>query len=113
MGLITPWNFPLIIMREEIFGPVVAVTPFASTEDIPALANATEFGLAASVWTRDLHKARHLAHRIEAGNVGINTHGVGDFAVQLGGHKQSGWGREMGEEVFHNYTEVKAVTAAL
>ncbi len=113
MGLITPWNFPLIIMREEIFGPVVAVTPFASTEDIPALANATEFGLAASVWTRDLHKARHLAHRIEAGNVGINTHGVGDFAVPLGGHKQSGWGRENGEQGLSLYLELKSITARL
>jgi phenylacetaldehyde dehydrogenase len=101
------------MMRDEIFGPVVAVTPFDSSDDIPALANATEFGLAASVWTRDLNKAHHLAHRIEAGNLGINTHGVGDFAVPLGGYKQSGWGRENGEQGLSLYLDLKTITARI
>jgi phenylacetaldehyde dehydrogenase len=101
------------MMREEIFGPVVAVTPFDAAEDIPALANASEFGLAASVWTRDLNKAHHLAHRIEAGNLGINTHGVGDFAVPLGGYKQSGWGRENGEQGLSLYLDLKTITARI
>ncbi len=102
-----------VMMREEIFGPVVAVTRFAAAEDIPALANATEFGLAASVWTRDLNQAHHLAHRIEAGNMGINMHGVGDFAVPLGGYKQSGWGRENGEQGLSLYLELKTITARI
>jgi phenylacetaldehyde dehydrogenase len=101
------------MMREEIFGPVVVVTPFDSAEDIPAIANRSEYGLAASVWTRDLNQAHHLAHRIEAGNLGVNTHGVGDFAVPLGGYKQSGWGRENGEQGLSLYLELKTVTARI
>jgi phenylacetaldehyde dehydrogenase len=101
------------MMRDEIFGPVVAVTPFDAADDIPAIANRSEFGLAASVWTRDLNQAHHLAHRIEAGNLGINTHGVGDFAVPLGGYKQSGWGRENGEQGLSLYLELKTVTARI
>jgi phenylacetaldehyde dehydrogenase len=101
------------MMREEIFGPVVAVTPFESVDEIPAIANRTEFGLAASVWTRDLNQAHHLAHRIEAGSVGINTHGVGDFAVPFGGAKQSGWGRENGEQGLSLYLELKSITARI
>ncbi len=101
------------MMREEIFGPVVAVTPFDAVDDIPAIANRTEFGLAASVWTRDLNQAHHLAHRIEAGSVGINTHGAGDFAVPFGGAKQSGWGRENGEQGLSLYLELKSITALI
>jgi phenylacetaldehyde dehydrogenase len=102
-----------VMMRDEIFGPVVAVTPFTSADDIPGLANRSEFGLAASVWTRDLNQAHHLAHLIEAGCLGINTHGVGDFAVPLGGYKQSGWGRENGEQGLSLYLELKTVTARI
>jgi phenylacetaldehyde dehydrogenase len=111
--IMTDVGADMAMMREEIFGPVVAVTPFGSPDEIPALANDTEFGLAASVWTRDLNKAHHLAHLIEAGNVGINTHGVGDFAVPLGGYKQSGWGRENGEQGLALYLELKSITARI
>jgi len=111
--IITDADAHSAMMREEIFGPVVAMTPFAAAEEIPGLANATEFGLAASVWTRDLNKAHHLAHRIEAGNMGINMHGVGDFAVPLGGYKQSGWGRENGEQGLSLYLELKTITARI
>ena len=62
---------------------------------------------------RDISKANKLAKRIRAGTVWINCHNVFDASLPFGGYKQSGWGREMGEEVFHNYTEIKAVTAAL
>jgi phenylacetaldehyde dehydrogenase len=103
------------VIREEIFGPVVCATPF-SDDDLDIIAkqaNDTIYGLAASVWTRNGGTAHKLASRIRSGTVWINCHNVFDASLPFGGYKQSGWGREMGEEVFHNYTEIKAVTAAL
>src|ERR1700676_2491404 len=103
------------VIREEIFGPVVCATPFGD-DDLDAIAkqaNDTIYGLAANVWTRNGGIAHKLARRIRSRTVWINCHIVFDASLPFGGYKQSGWGREMGEEVFHNYTEVKAVTAAL
>ncbi len=103
------------VIREEIFGPVVCATPFGD-DDLDAIAkqaNDTVYGLAASVWTRNGGTAHKLARRIRSGTVWINCHNVFDASLPFGGYKQSGWGREMGEEVLHNYTQVKAVTAAL
>jgi phenylacetaldehyde dehydrogenase len=103
------------VVREEIFGPVVCAESFsdADLDRMAREANDTTFGLAASVWTRDLSTAHKMARRIRSGTVWINCHNVFDASLPFGGYKQSGWGREMGEEVLHNYTEVKAVTAAL
>jgi phenylacetaldehyde dehydrogenase len=77
------------------------------------MANDTEYGLAASIWTRDIGVAHRLARRIKAGSVRINTPGSVDPALPLGGFKQSGWGRENGREGTEIYTEVKSVTVSL
>jgi phenylacetaldehyde dehydrogenase len=113
--VLTDTNPQMQVVREEIFGPVVCAQPF-DDDDIDRIAreaNNTVFGLAASIWTRDGGLAHKLARRIRSGTVWINCHNVFDAALPFGGYKQSGWGREMGEEVLHNYTEVKAVTTAL
>ena len=103
------------VVREEIFGPVVCAESFsdADLERVAKEANNTAFGLASSIWTRDLSTAHKMARLIRSGTVWINCHNVFDASLPFGGYKQSGWGREMGEEVLHNYTEVKAVTVAL
>ena len=104
------------IVDEEIFGPVVVAQKFSSDSDLDHLAsqaNDSIFGLASSIWTRDLSAAHKMARRIKAGTVWINCHNVFDAALPFGGYKQSGWGREMGAEVLNNYTEVKAVTIKL
>jgi phenylacetaldehyde dehydrogenase len=101
------------VVREEIFGPVVVAAPFSDLDEIAAVANDTEYGLGAGIWTRDISKAHALAKKIRAGTVWINCYNVFDASLPFGGYKQSGWGREMGHEVLNNYTEVKAVTAQL
>jgi p-cumic aldehyde dehydrogenase len=101
------------IVREEIFGPVVSVLPFKDAEDAVRMANDTSYGLAANIWTRDIKKAHTIAHRLEAGSVWINCHGIIDAAAPFGGFKQSGWGREVSEEGICIYTETKTICALL
>jgi phenylacetaldehyde dehydrogenase len=101
------------VVREEIFGPVVVAAPFSDLDEIAAVANDTEYGLGAGIWTKDISKAHALAKKLRAGTVWINCYNVFDASLPFGGYKQSGWGREMGHEVLNNYTEVKAVTAQL
>jgi phenylacetaldehyde dehydrogenase len=101
------------VVREEIFGPVLVAAPFADLDEIAAVANDSEYGLGAGIWTRDISKAHALAKKLRAGTVWINCYNVFDAALPFGGYKQSGWGREMGHEALHAYTEVKAVTTQL
>lgn len=103
------------VVREEIFGPVVCAMPIddADLERIARIANDTDYGLAASIWTQNISLAHKLARRIKAGTVRING-GVGlDASVPFGGYKQSGWGRENGREGIEAYTEIKSVSVAL
>ncbi|HEY0182582.1 MAG TPA: aldehyde dehydrogenase family protein [Rhodopila sp.] len=103
------------VVREEIFGPVVCAIRY-NDDDLERIAksgNATEYGLAASIWTRDIGVAHKLARKLKAGTVWINVHNFNDVALPFGGYKQSGWGREMGYEAIELYTEVKAVAALL
>ncbi|MEP7349922.1 MAG: aldehyde dehydrogenase family protein [Sphingorhabdus sp.] len=103
----------MTVMREEIFGPVVCAMRIDDPSDFVSLANDTPFGLAASIWTRNLDRAHLLADRIEAGTVWLNTHNVLDLAMPFGGSKLSGLGREFGSEAVHAFTEPKAVCMRL
>jgi len=97
------------IVQEEIFGPVGAVIPFDSEEEAIALANDSRYGLAGGIFTRDLARAHRVAAEIRTGTLWINTYNVFDAASPFGGYKESGFGREMGEEAIELYTEVKSV----
>lgn len=96
-------------VREEIFGPVVTVQRFTDEEEAIRLANATPYGLAASVWSNDLARVQRLLSRIKAGTIWVNTHNVVDPALPFGGYKQSGLGREHGRQAVDLYTELKTV----
>jgi acyl-CoA reductase-like NAD-dependent aldehyde dehydrogenase len=98
------------VAQEEIFGPVLAIMGFDEVEEAAALANRSEYGLVAGVWTRDINKAMALASRIKAGQVYINTYGAGGgVELPFGGYKKSGYGREKGLESLASYTQVKNV----
>ena len=101
------------IVREEVFGPVVAAMPFDTEDEAVALANDTQFGLAGAVWTRDIQRAHRVAHAIHAGTVWINTYRVIAPGVPFGGVKMSGLGRESGIDAVRDYTETKAVWVEL
>jgi 5-carboxymethyl-2-hydroxymuconic-semialdehyde dehydrogenase len=107
---VEPW---MRIFREEIFGPVVCVTPFDREADAIALANDTSYGLAAYLWTRDLARAHRLAGAVQAGMTWINSHNVRDLRTPFGGVKASGLGREGGAHSLDFYTESRIVHVPL
>ena len=100
------------VNREEIFGPVVTITPFDREEEVLGYANDTEYGLASSVWTQNLGRAHRVAEQIHTGTVWVNCWLVRDLRVPFGGMKQSGVGREGGEEALRFFTEPKNVCIA-
>ena len=101
------------ITREEVFGPVVTVTPFETADEAVRQANRSRYGLAASVWTGDLARGHAIAERLESGIVWINSHGIPELSMPIGGYKQSGWGREHGLEGLKIYMETKSVMARM
>lgn len=96
------------IAREEIFGPVLAVIPFDDEAQALRIANDTEYGLAAGLWTRDITRAHRVARKLRAGSVWVNYWDGGDMTAPFGGYKQSGNGRDKSLHAFEKYTEVKA-----
>jgi 5-carboxymethyl-2-hydroxymuconic-semialdehyde dehydrogenase len=100
------------IFQEEIFGPVVCVTPFDSEEEAVCLANDTRYGLAAYLWTSDLRRAHRVAAAVESGMTWINSHNVRDLRTPFGGVKASGLGREGGQYSIDFYTESRIVHVA-
>jgi aldehyde dehydrogenase (NAD+) len=101
------------IAREEIFGPVLVALVFDDEEEAVEIANGTEFGLVAGVWTRDVARAHRVAHRVEAGHVSINDFGGGGVETPFGGTRRSGFGREKGVEGINPYLQTKNVSVNL
>lgn len=107
--IFTGVNNGMRIAQEEVFGPVLAVIPFDSVEEALEIANDTEFGLAAAVWTSDLHKAIYCSDRLEAGTVWVNNYRATSFTTPFGGYKRSGVGREGGLDGAYEYLQAKSV----
>ncbi|MFC7550193.1 aldehyde dehydrogenase family protein [Plantactinospora sp. GCM10030261] len=115
------WYAPTVLLadstadrhwREEIFGPVVSVLPFDDEAQAVALANDTEYGLSGSIWTRDVGRALRVARAVESGMLSVNSHSSVRYWTPFGGMKRSGFGRELGPDALHAFTDVKNVFIA-
>lgn len=111
--VLTGANQSCEIVQEEIFGPVVTITPFDDENDALTMANDSKYGLAASIWTHDLSRALRLSADIESGIIWINDHGIPELAMPIGGVKQSGIGREHGVQGLKAFTETRSVMMRL
>jgi len=100
----------MTIATEEIFGPVMTIIKFKDAKEVAARANATSYGLAAAIWTKDVGLAHALANSIKAGTVWVNCYNVLQCGIPFGGYKESGFGRDLSEYALHEYTQVKAIT---
>jgi succinate-semialdehyde dehydrogenase/glutarate-semialdehyde dehydrogenase len=99
----------MVAAREETFGPVAAIIRVRNAEEAVSVANSTEFGLGAALWTSDLTRARRLSRQIEAGAVFVNGVVASDARLPFGGTKQSGYGRELGVHGLREFTNIKIV----
>jgi acyl-CoA reductase-like NAD-dependent aldehyde dehydrogenase len=107
--VLTPSSLTDRCMREEIFGPVVAVMPFRDEAEAVEIANSTEYGLSGSIWTRDVGRVIRVARGVESGNLSVNSHSSVRYSTPFGGFKQSGLGRELGPDAPLHFTEEKNV----
>ncbi|MGH9420809.1 MAG: aldehyde dehydrogenase family protein, partial [Thermoanaerobaculia bacterium] len=107
--IITGLGIDCRVLQEEIFGPVVTITPFDNEDEALRFANSTRYGLSATIWTRDLSRAHRVAASLDAGTIWINCWLLRDLRVPFGGMKESGMGREGGFESLNFFTEAKNV----